>query len=133
MERIHNIHPGIVAEWLSLIDPQSANDRDYENKIAAIIRSQADMLLNSNMTEIRAKHWVLTKHRTENNTTIEFTLIAYSARSEIIETNEKEFQEQKIQLLKENLRSALEAEDYMKAAEVRDLLRSLEESGRSAA
>jgi hypothetical protein len=131
--KIHNINPGIIAEWMSLIDPQSSNDRDYESKVAAIIKSQADLLLNSEMTEIRSKHWIITKQAAEDgNTVLEFSLIAYSAKSEIPSLTENEFNQQKIKLLRNNLKNALAREDYLKAAEVRDLLKSLG-SGRDAA
>ena len=124
--KIHNINPGIVAEWMSLIDPQSSNDRDYENKIAAVIKSQADFLLNSEMTEVRSRHWIITKQTNEDGTTVlEFSLIAYSAKTEIPPISENEFNLQKIKLLRDNLKNALAKEDYLKAAQVRDMLRNL--------
>lgn len=133
MGNIHNINPGIISEWLSLIDPQSSNERDFESKIEAILKSQVDLLLNSEMTEIRAKHWILSKHTEENKTIIEFTLIAYAARSEIPSLTETEFNARKVELLKANLKSAVEKEDYIKAAEIRDLLKNLGENKSEAA
>ncbi|MBC7864753.1 MAG: UvrB/UvrC motif-containing protein [Bacteroidia bacterium] len=133
MSNVANINTGIVAEWISIIDPAMTKDLQYEEKIAAVLRSQTDLLLNSTMTEIKAKHWILTKKQTEKETIIEFSLIAYKVESHFSEDGEKDFHFKQINRLRKKLNKALQEEDYLKAAQLRDKITGLDDGGPAAA
>jgi hypothetical protein len=129
MSKIHNINTGIIAEWISLIDPKMTKDLQYEEKIASVLRAQSDLLLNSSMTEIRAKHWILTKRVSEKGTEIEFALIAYKVKTYFPFYGESEFNLRQLKRIRKKLELAIEEENYLKAAKLRDQLKELENEG----
>jgi excinuclease UvrABC helicase subunit UvrB len=127
------INIGIVAEWISIIDPKMTQDLQFEEKIAAIIKSQTDLLLNSDMTEIRSKHWILTKRKDETGITIEFSLVAYSGKVIVSEENENDFHLSQLNRLQTKMKKAIEDENYPEAAKLRDMISSLREQSDNAA
>lgn len=129
MNLLNNVKPGIVAEWMSIIDPKGANDRNYDEKVMAVLNTQAELLLNSNMKEIRAQHWILSKRKTKAGIVIDFSLIAYKASTVFPLHSEQIFHNGQLSKLKRKLQKAIEAEDYMKAAKIRDLLNQLTNEG----
>lgn len=104
----------LICEWISIIDPIMAREPQLEKKISEIIHSQIGLLSHSNMTEIRAKHWVLKKI----GDNINLDLICYSQSVPVIKREEL-----KNDILKQ-LNEALTNEDYTKAAELRDKLKT---------
>ena len=126
MIQIPKINSGMVAEWISLIDPQITVDLNYEEKIARLIESQINFLLETEMTELKAKHWVLSKIKNGEHTTIEFSLIAYSQKLYLTNVlNEKDFSSTQKNRLQKNLVAALAQENYLEAAKLRDMLSGL--------
>jgi excinuclease UvrABC helicase subunit UvrB len=114
------INTGIIVEWITLIDPKMVQGPSFEKKIDRMIKSQAALLLGSEMREVRSAHWILTKVITKEGVSVEFSLVAYSGEVILPRINEKENFRFQLNLFEKKIRRALAQENYEEAARLRD-------------